>query len=194
MVASDVFRPHAPGILFEPNKELFRSLQSNASRLTPYLEGFPAAVDDHDGFTDFYLDTEDSSMSTVVENGLSGNRYRHTHVQCVRFDSFARQVRLQHAVVKADIEGGEARLLEGLANSGAVLDFVCEVLEPAFESGFVFDAAAKLHAEAYLISEGKLSPAARITRWQCADRNWLITRSPRSSLERLLLPKGFRIL
>jgi hypothetical protein len=96
--------------------------------------------------------------------------------------------------VKADIEGGEARLLEGLVNSGAVLDFVCEVLEPAFESGFVSEAAAKLHADAYLISDGKLSPGARITKWRPADRNWLITRRPRSSLERLLLPKGFRIL
>jgi hypothetical protein len=99
----------------------------------------------------------------------------------------------QHAVVKADMEGGEARLLEGLANSGAVLDFVCEVLEPAFQSGFVFEAAAKLNADAYLISDGKLSSAACITEWRRADRNWLITRRPRSLLERLLLPNGFRI-
>jgi FkbM family methyltransferase len=188
------FGPTRPGYFFEPNTELFRNLQSNASRLTTYLEGFPVAVDDHDGFTDFYLDTEDSSMSTVVENGLSEHRYRHTHVQCVRFDSFARKVRLRRALVKADIEGGEGRLLEGLAKSGAVVDFVCEVLEPAFESGFVFEAAAKLNADAYLISEGRLSPAVGITQWRPADRNWLITRRPRVALERLLIPTGFRIL
>jgi hypothetical protein len=78
-------------------------------------------------------------MSTVVENGFSEHRYRYAHVQCVRFDSFARKIRLQRALVKADIEGGEARLLEGLAYSGAVVDFACEVLEPASESGFVFE-------------------------------------------------------
>jgi FkbM family methyltransferase len=159
----------------------------------PIWRDFPVAVDDHDGFTDFYVDTEDSSMSTVVENGLSEDRYRHTRVQCVRFDSFARKVKLEQAVVKSDIEGGEARLLEGLAQSGAVLDFVCEVLEPAFENGFVSEAAATLNADAYLISDGKLLPAARITTWRGADRNWLFTRRPRSRLERLLLPNGFRI-
>jgi FkbM family methyltransferase len=189
-----LFGPTRPGYFFEPNPELFSILQANASRLTRYLEGFAVAVDDHDGFTDFYVDMEDWSMSTVVGDPRFEHRYRRTRVQCIRFDSFAREVRLQNAVVKADIEGGEAQLLEGLALSGlAVLDFVCEVLEPAFGRGFVSEAATKLDADAYLISEGRLSPAARITSWHRTDHNWLFTRRPRSVLERVVLPNGFRI-
>jgi len=74
--------------------------------------------------------------------------------------------------VKADIEGGEARLLDGLARSGeAVLGFVCEVLEPSFERGFVSDAGAKLKADAYMIPERRLVPSERVTSWRLNDRN-----------------------
>jgi FkbM family methyltransferase len=188
------FGPSRPGYFFEPNPELFRILQANASRLTPHLQGFPVAVDDHDGFTELYVDKDDWSMSTVVEDPLSEHRYQRTRVQCIRFDSFARKVRLQDAVVKADIEGGEPRLLEGLARSGrAVRDFVCEVLEPAFQLGFVSEAASRLNADAYLIHDGRLSPCAHVGRWNRSDRNWLFTRRPRPTLERLLLSNGFRI-
>jgi hypothetical protein len=113
-------------------------------------------VYDHDGFTDFYLDMADNSMSMVVENRSPRTGTGVRAWSASGLNSFAREVEPQHAIVKADIEGGEARLLEGLATSGAVLDFVCEVLEPAFECGFVFEAAATLNAEAHLISDGEL--------------------------------------
>jgi FkbM family methyltransferase len=189
-----LFGPNRPGYFFEPNPELFRTLQANASRLTPHLRGFPVAVDDHDGFTEFYVDMEDWSMSTVIEDLVPEHRYQRTHVECVRFDSFARKVGLRDAVVKADIEGGEARLLDGLASSGrAVVDFVCEVLQPAFETGFVSEAAGKLEADAYLIRDGRLSPFESIMDWDRSDRNWLFTRRPRSTVERVLWPNELRV-
>jgi hypothetical protein len=137
---------------------------------------------------------EDWSMSTVIEDLVPEHRYQRTHVECVRFDSFARKVGLRDAVVKADIEGGEARLLDGLASSGrAVVDFVCEVLQPAFETGFVPEAAGKLEADACLIRDGRLSPFESIMDWDRSDRNWLFTRRARSTVERMLRPNGLRV-
>jgi FkbM family methyltransferase len=190
-----LFGPTRPGYFFEPNPELFRVLQANASRLTPHLRGFPVAVDDHDGFTEFYVDMDDWSMSTVIADLVPEHRYQRMRLECVRFDSFARKVGLRDAVVKADIEGGEVRLLDGLVRSGrAVADFVCEVLQPAFERGFVSEAAARLEADAYLIRNGRLSPSECITGWDSRDRNWLFTRRPLSTLERVMGPHGFRIV
>jgi FkbM family methyltransferase len=129
----DLFDAQRPGYFFEPNPDLFRVLQRNASRLTRHVQGFAVAVDDHDGVTEFWLDIDDPSMSTVVADPRVKHQYRRTLVRCMRFDSFARNVGLRDAVVKADVEGGEGRLLGGLVASGEALrDFVCEVLEPAF--------------------------------------------------------------
>jgi FkbM family methyltransferase len=189
-----LFGPTRPAYFFEPHPELFRILQTNAGRLSPHLKGFPLAVDDHDGHTMLHIDTDDWSMSTVVKDIDTGRRYEKTQVECVRFDSFARDFRLREAVVKADIEGGETRILRGLASSGtAVRDFVCEVLQPAFQLGFVSQAAASLDADAYLIADGRLLPAAHVKCWSGTQRNWLFTRRPHSALERVLRRSGLRI-
>jgi hypothetical protein len=133
-------------------------------------------------------------MSTIVDEHDSAHSYRRTRVPCIRFDSFAREVALHDAVVKADIEGGEAQLLDGLARSGgAVVDFVCEVLEPAWERGFVSAAATTLNADAYLVGDRRLVPASRIVAWHRADRNWLFTRRPPSVLEGVLRANGIHI-
>jgi FkbM family methyltransferase len=186
--------PERPGYFFEPNPELFRVLQANASRLAPHVQGFAAAVDDHDGFTDFFFDIDDSSMSSIVEDPSSRHQYHRSRVPCVRFDSFAREIDLRNAVVKADIEGGEARLLQGMASSRErVLDFVCEVLEDPFQRSFVPEAARLLNADAYLIGDGTLLPSATVSSWYRTDRNWLFTRRPRSVLEGVIRSSGFRI-
>lgn len=190
----DLFDARRPGYFFEPNPDLFRVLQRNASQLTQHLQGFAAAIDDHDGVTAFWIDEDDSSMSTVVTNPRVQRRYRRTQVPCMRFDSFARKVGLRDAVVKADVEGGEARLLEGLAAGGEALrDFVCEVLEPAFQAGFVSEAAMRLNAEAYLIRDGLLSHWTSVESWHVTDRNWLFTRRPHPLLERIARRNGFRV-
>jgi len=186
--------PERPGYFFEPNPELFRVLEANASRVAPHVRGFPAAVDDHDGFTDFFFDLDDSSMSSIVDDPSSGHQHRRSRAPCVRFDSFAREIDLRNALVKADIEGGEARLLQGMASSRErVLDFVCEVLEDAYQRGFVSDAASVLNADAYLISDGTVLPSATVSSWSRADRNWLFTRRPRAVLEGVIRSSGFRI-
>jgi FkbM family methyltransferase len=188
------FGPERPGYFFEPHPELFSLLQTNAARLSPHLRGFAAAVDDHDGFTELHVDTDDWSMSTVAEDLGFGHRYRRLRVPCVRFDSFARETNLRDALVKADIEGGEAQVLEGVASSGeAVRDFVCEVLEDAFQRGFVSEAAKILRADAYLIGDGLLLPSASVSSWHRTDRNWLFTRKPRSVLESVIGRNGLRI-
>jgi hypothetical protein len=133
-------------------------------------------------------------MSSIVEDPSSLHQYQRSRVPCVRFDSFAREVDLRDAVVKADIEGGEARLLQGMESSRErVLDFVCEVLEDAFQRGFVSEAASLLNADAYLISDGTVLPSATVSRWYRTDRNWLFTRRSRSVLEGVIRSSGFRI-
>lgn len=133
-------------------------------------------------------------MSTVVEDLGSGHQYRRLRVPCVRFDSFARENNLQDALVKADIEGGEAQVLDGVASSGeAVRDLVCEVLEDAFQRGFVSGAAKILRADAYLIGDGLLFPSASVSRWHRTDRNWLFTRRARSVLESVIEKNGLHI-
>jgi FkbM family methyltransferase len=104
-----LFGPERPGYFFEPHPELFSLLQANAARLTPHLRGFAAAVDDHDGLTDFYVDTADWSMSTVVSDPRSRHEFRRLRVPCVRFDSFAREVeRAPHCVIARGlpVDGG----------------------------------------------------------------------------------------
>ena len=190
----DLLGPTRPGYYFEPNPQLFRIVEANASRLSPHVRGFDVAIDDHDGSTEFYVDLDDWSMSSTVLDPAAGHHHAYSVVRCVSFDSFARQVLLQDAVVKADIEGAETRILEGLARSGqAVLDFVCEVLEPAFESGFVAEAAGLLEANAYLVRNRELVSHTRVARWDRRDRNWLFTRRPRVVLEQSLLRVGFEI-
>jgi FkbM family methyltransferase len=187
----DLFEANRPGYFFEPNPDFFRVLQRNASRLTKHLQGFAAAINDHDGITPFWLDVDDSSSSTVVTNPCADRRYRRMQVPCMRFDSFAQNVGLKDAVVKADVEGGEARLLEGLAASGeAMRDFVCEVLEPMFQAGFVSEAAERLDAQAYLIRDGLLSHWTSVTSWHGTERNWLFTRVLTSFLNRSQVGMG----
>jgi FkbM family methyltransferase len=190
----DLLGPTRPGYYFEPNPQLFRILEANASRLTSHLHGFDVAMHDHDGSTEFHIDLDDWSMSSTVLDPANGHRHARSAVRCVRFDSFARQVALEDAVVKSDIEGGEIRILDGLACSGrAVLDFVCEVLQPAFERGFVAEAAARLGAEAYLVGDRMVLPSARVAAWDRLNRNWLFTRRPRSDLAETLAQIGFDI-
>jgi hypothetical protein len=62
-------------------------------------------------------------------------------------------------------------------------DFVCEVLEDAYQRGFVSEAAKILRADAYLIGGGLLFPSASVSRWHRTDRNWLFTQRSRSVLK-----------
>lgn len=81
-----------------------------------------------------------------------------------------------------------------MASSGeAVGDFVCEVLEGAFQRGFVSEAAKILRADAYLVGDGLLFPSASVSRWHRTDRNWLFTRRPRSVLESVIGKNGLHI-
>lgn len=86
--------------------------------------------------------------------------------------------------MRADIEGAGTPVLEGLATSGAVADFVCEVLESAFASRFVFEAAAKLGTDAYLIgdAEPELSPRAPLPAAWLSHSLGAATSSPDASL------------
>jgi FkbM family methyltransferase len=182
-----LFGPERPGYFFEPHPELFSLLQANAARLTPHLQGFAAAVDDHDGLTDFHVDTADWSMSTVVSDPRSRHEYRRLRVPCVRFDSFAREVNLRDALVK-QISRAERRTFSTawprVGRRSAISCARC--WKTLFSAVSVSEAAKTLRADAYLIGDGLLVPSASVSRWNRTDRNWLFTRRPRSVLESVI--------
>lgn len=172
-------RADCPGFFFEPNPDLFALLDDNVSRIGAPFRGFRAAIGNDDGDVDFFLDRTDWSMSTLMESFAPEHDHERTRVKSIRFDTFAREVSLRDALIKADIECAERAVVDGIAASpGSVRYLVCEVLKQAFEDGFVEEVERTLGARAWAITEAGLMPAHRVLRDAPHSRNWLFSLGP----------------
>jgi FkbM family methyltransferase len=180
-------RDDCPGYYVEPNAELFALLERNVAESGVPFQGLQAAIGEMDGEVDFFLDRTDWSMSTLVDGFAPAHDHVRTRVRSLRFETFAREVGLRHALVKADIECAEDVVVAGIAAApGAVRYFVCEVLEPALRSGFVQEVEVRLRARALAISDDGLVPIERVPEVASQVRNWLFAVEPGPSFGDLL--------
>jgi FkbM family methyltransferase len=186
-------RSDCPGYYVEPNAELFVLLEGNVAESKVPFRGLQAAIGPVDGEVDFFLDRTDWSMSTLVDGFAPEHDHFRTRVRSLRFETFACEVGLRNALVKADIECAEGVVIDGIAAvPGSVRYLVCEVLEPALRSGFVQQVERRLRARAWAITDDGLVPGERVPEVAAQVRNWLFAIDPgpsfRGVLEHAMLP------
>jgi FkbM family methyltransferase len=142
MLASDVGRPGARVVAFEPHPEIGELLRQTLA-LNPgaNAELVASACSDHDGSISFIpsSDPRNTGVSSVREGDPSG-----IAVPCVRLDGFCEERGLEPDLIKIDVEGAEAAVLRGAASllrDNPPRHIICEVWPDSRDELFAFMAA-----------------------------------------------------
>jgi FkbM family methyltransferase len=97
---------------FEPNPALHEKFKKYSKHEN--IKFFPVATWIYDGDIDFYLSTQHTYGSSVL-NTKVGNLTTPIQIKCVDLDKIIRQYSIDdYIILKIDIEGGEYELLEFL--------------------------------------------------------------------------------
>ena len=99
-------------LAFEPEPDNFRLLQKNTSRFEN-IKLFNLAISDQNGKISFYKVKNSTGCHSVIPQ----DQAEIINVNATTIDSFIAREKIKHIdIIKIDIEGGEAKALEGMKN------------------------------------------------------------------------------
>jgi FkbM family methyltransferase len=182
---------------FEPNQELFSIVDQNVKRLNvKSMTGHQQGVGRRDEVARFYLDTVDSSQSSLSISWPDETRYKAIDIEVVSFCSFCAKADIDNLLVKVDVEGAEFQFLEGVGESARQIAYlIIEVLGPAMGDNFIEAAEARLGMKSYYINDYELQYApGNNFRYVPPQYNWLFTRAQPAELTRRLSGTKFSVI
>lgn len=169
-------RPGAEVVAFEPCKRAVEGLRKRCEPMG--VDVVPAAVGDFEGSVQF-REGRDSALGAVIEDGESregGVSSDRTYpVEQVTIDGWRGRRGVEVALLKIDVEGGEAGVLRGAVETlrSCAPTILCEILSDQAGAAVVGVLGRSYYY--YAIDElGGYKQAESVRRTSFRNRNWLL--------------------
>lgn len=185
----DEVSAHLPIYFFEPDPELFASLEENIQRnRLSAIHGFNAALGSADGTASFFKNLTTPSSGSLAAPFSPAHETVALTVPLLSFTTVAKKAGFAKACVKVDVEGAEQDFFAGVKESVDALAFlIIEVLGPAIQVGFVQQLMRAWKFHAYYINDLILEHArAGAFTYREGQFNWLFCRERPEQLRDLL--------
>ena len=180
---------------FEPDPELYGIIQGNLARArVRHVYGFNQAIGATGGRAQFFLDIDNSSMSSLISD--AGHPVQSIVVEVVTFDAFAQQAGLgDDYLVKVDIENAEWAFVEGARTALASMPYlILEILGPARHRGLIDHLIRGFGFRCYYINGLTLElMEADDHRYSSGEWNFLFCRDSPAQLRQKIGPSPLQV-